>query len=177
MLIIETNATDVEGNECGGIFEQSEMYGVKVVSKVIEDDITLQRVLVEHGKFDYIYLSAHGSPDFVKIGNTTLRWEIFADILCSTECMNDDCFLLLSCCQSGLRTVASKMFSICGNIKNIVGPKRSLNSADMHISFGLFLYNIEVRKMDPIVACEKIKLATDLRFSCYERDEYYNDDL
>ena len=33
------------------------------------------------------------------------------------------------------------------------------------------LYNMEIRRVDPVVACEKIKLATDQRFSCYDREE------
>ncbi len=41
----------------------------------------------------------------------------------------------------------------------------------MHICFGIFLYNMEMRRVDPVVACEKIKLATDQRFSCYDREE------
>ena len=40
----------------------------------------------------------------------------------------------------------------------------------MHICFGI-LYNMEMRRVDPVVACEKIKLATDQRFSCYDREE------
>lgn len=28
-----------------------------------------------------------------------------------------------------------------------------------------------IRGVDPVVACEKIKLATDQRFSCYDRQE------
>jgi len=28
-----------------------------------------------------------------------------------------------------------------------------------------------MRRVDPVVACEKIKLATDQRFSCYDREE------
>ena len=41
----------------------------------------------------------------------------------------------------------------------------------MHICFGIFLYNMEMRRVDPVVACEKKKLATDQRFSCYDREE------
>ena len=41
----------------------------------------------------------------------------------------------------------------------------------MHICFGIFLYNMEMRRVDPVVAYEKIKLATDQRFSCYDREE------
>ena len=28
-----------------------------------------------------------------------------------------------------------------------------------------------IRCVDPVVACEKIKLATDQRFSCYDKEE------
>ena len=41
----------------------------------------------------------------------------------------------------------------------------------MHICFGIFLYNMEERNTDPVVACERIKAATDQRFSCYDRQE------
>ena len=30
---------------------------------------------------------------------------------------------------------------------------------------------MEIRGTDPVVACEKIKYATDQRFSCYDRQE------
>jgi hypothetical protein len=30
---------------------------------------------------------------------------------------------------------------------------------------------MEIRGVAPVVACEKIKLATDQRFSCYDREE------
>ena len=30
---------------------------------------------------------------------------------------------------------------------------------------------LEIRNTDPVVACEKIKCATDQRFSCYDREE------
>ena len=33
------------------------------------------------------------------------------------------------------------------------------------------LYDMEIRRVDPVVACEKIKLTTDQRFSCYDREE------
>ena len=46
---------------------------------------------------------------------------------------------------------------------------RAKSKPDMHICFGFFLYNMEIRDVDSVVACVKIKLATDLRFSCYDR--------
>ena len=67
--------------------------------------------------------------------------------------------------------VAYTLFYNCGHISYVLGPRQSLPSTDMHICFGIFLYNLEVRKIDPVVACERIKYATDQRFSCYDRQE------
>ena len=79
--------------------------------------------------------------------------------------------------------VAYDMFLTCEYICYVLGPRQSLTSADMHICFGIFLYNTEIRGLDPVAACEKIKMATDQRFSCYDREEesinlmYYSDYL
>ena len=67
--------------------------------------------------------------------------------------------------------VAYDIFLTCQQICYVLGPRQSLISADMHISFGILLSNMELRSVDPVVACEKIKLATDQRFSCYDREE------
>ncbi len=67
--------------------------------------------------------------------------------------------------------IAYEIFLTCQQINYVLGPRQSLTSADMHICFGIFLYNMEMRRVDPVVACEKIKLATDQRFSCYDREE------
>jgi hypothetical protein len=85
--------------------------------------------------------------------------------------MNEDSILMLSCCRGGLMEVAYDIFLTCQQICYVLGPRQSLTSADMHICFGIFLYNMEMRRVDPVVACEKIKLATDQRFSCYDREE------
>jgi len=45
----------------------------------------------------------------------------------------------------------------------------------MLIGFNILLYNLEHRGVDPIVACEKIKLGTDIRFVCFDRLETESD--
>lgn len=66
--------------------------------------------------------------------------------------------------------VAYILFTIA-LVSYVLGPRQSLSSADMHICFCIILYNMEKRNTDPVVACEKIKCATDQRFSCYDREE------
>lgn len=100
-----------------------------------------------------------------------LSWMDFASLLCSSSCMNDDCILMLSCCRDGLMQVEYTLFDYSTHISYVLEPRQSILSADMHICFGVFLYNVEIRKTDPVVACERIKCATGQRFSCYDRLE------
>jgi len=95
----------------------------------------------------------------------------FGSILCNAECMEENCVVMLSCCRGGLNQVAYDLFYHCSKITYIVGPRQSLCSHDMLISFNILLFNLEYRFVDPIVACEKIKLATDIRFICFDRLE------
>ena len=86
-------------------------------------------------------------------------------------CMKPDCIIMLSCCRGGLNQVAFDLFYCCTKISYIVGPRQSLTSDEMLISFNVLLYNLEHRNVDPIIACEKIKAATDLRFFCFDKLE------
>ena len=129
--------------------------------------ILILKVLYSHGLFDYIYLSAHGNAEGFASEDekVNMSWQKLAMLLCQSKCMNEDSILMLSCCRGGLMEVAYGIFLTCQQICYVLGPRQSLTSADMHICFGIFLYNM------PVVACEKIKLATDQRFSCYDRQE------
>ena len=173
MLVLKACGSSDEPQECKSIREQAAMYGIKCVCKNILDNGSISNTLSSNGSFDYIYLSAHGCAEGFgsENGRVDMNWEEFSQKLCENQVMNEDCILMLSCCRGGLMQVAYKLFNGCEQISYVLGPRQSLASADMHICFGIFLYNMEVRYTDPIVACEKIKLATDQRFSCYDRQE------
>ena len=173
ILIIKVCGNADEPHECNSVCEQALLYGIDVVDTCVKNNQELVAILASNGQFDYIYLSAHGNSDGFgsEDNNVNVTWENFAMLLCDNSCMNEDSILMLSCCRGGLMEVAYNMFLTCQNISYVLGPRQSLTSADMHICFGIFLYNIEIRNVDPIIACEKIKLATDQRFSCYDREE------
>ena len=173
IFILEACGSVDEPHECQGLCEQAALYGMETVCKSVRDNGELDSVLASNGEFDYIYLSAHGCSDSFgsEDGQVEMKWSDFAVILCDNHCMKEDSVLMLSCCRGGLMQVAYSMFSVCDQISYVLGPRQSLTSADMHICFGIFLYSLEVRGVDPVVACEKIKLATDQRFSCYDRQE------
>ncbi len=134
-------------------------------------------------KFDYIYLAAHGNDK--QFGDTDnsfiLKWEYLGQILCSADCINEDCIFLLYCCRGGLNQVAYRLFSSCQQIQYICGARQKMTNIDLTIGFNVFLYNIECRHIDPILAAEKATIATENRFKCFDRLEvesepiyYYN---
>jgi len=176
ILILEACGNSGETAECKGIATQAELYGIEVISKCVKDNNDLISTLELNGSFDYMYLSSHGNLDGFgnESGSVDMKWSDFAVNLCTYGCMEDDCILMLSCCRGGLNSVAATFFSTCDQVAYVVGPRQSLTSASMHISFGIFLYNVELRALDPIVACEKIKLATDMRFTCYDKEEWFS---
>lgn len=173
ILILKACGSSDEPHECNGICEHAQLYGIEPVCKCVRNNEDLGTILSSNGQFDYIYLSAHGNLDGFasEDGLVDMSWQRLAMLLCQTKTMNEDSILMLSCCRGALMEVAYKIFTTCLQICYVLGPRQSLTSADMHICFGIFLYNIERRGVDPVVACEKIKMATDQRFSCYDREE------
>lgn len=171
ILVLKACGISEEIHESIGICAQAQLYGIKAVCKCVRDNEELEKILYSNGLFDYIYLSAHGcSEGFASEDEkVNMSWKRLAMLLCNSKCMNEDSILMLSCCRGGLMEVAYDIFLTCMQICYVLGPRQSLTSADMHICFGIFLYNMEIRGVDPVVACKKIKLATDQRFSCYDR--------
>lgn len=173
ILILKACGSVDEPHECNGICEQAQLYGIECVCKCISNNDDLDSILSSNGRFDYIYLSAHGNSEGFasEDENTKMSWGMLSMLLCTHNSMNEDSILMLSCCRGGLMEVAYSIFHNCSRICYVLGPRQSLTSADMQICFGIFLYNLEIRGVDPVVACERIKLSTDQRFSCYDREE------
>jgi hypothetical protein len=173
MLLIKACGVKGEDQECKNIYTQAEMYGI--TTSVIEPQSVsdLKKSLKGGIKYDYIYLSSHGSADGLcnHTNSIKLTWLDFGLMLCESACMKENCILMLSCCRGGLNQVAYDLIYCCENISYVVGPRQSLPADDMLISFNIFLYNVRHRGLDPIVACEKIKAGTDIRFVCFDRLE------
>lgn len=133
----------------------------------------LYDVLRQNGDYDFIYLSSHGNSEGFGSEDRTIdySWSDFGALLCDSMCMREDCIIMLSCCRGGLHQVAYSLFYNCRSISYIVGPRQSLFSHDMLISFSILLYNLEHRGVDPVIACDKIRHATDIRFICFDRLE------
>ncbi len=173
ILILRACGIAGETKECDNIKSQSELYDLEVHDFCPTTNKELFEILNKGITYDYIYLSSHGSES--GFGNEAetldILWFDFGVELCSSMCMKEDCIVMLSCCRGGLNQVAYDLFYCCTKIAYIVGPRQSLYPHDMLISFNILLYNLEHRNVDPIVACEKIKQGTDIRFICFDRLE------
>lgn len=173
ILILRACGINDEKQECDNIKSQSELYGLAVDDYCPKTNNELNEILEKGNKYDYIYLSSHGNSEGFGNETSTINytWFEFGGTLCSSMCMKLDCIIMLSCCRGGLNQVAYDLFLCCPKIAYIVGPRQSLFPHDMLISFNILLYNLEHRNVDPIIACEKIKEATDIRFICFDRME------
>lgn len=173
MLIIKACGVQDEERECRIIQEQAEMYGINTKTITPSTADQLREALNSGETYDYIYLSCHGNEEGICNGSGTmdLEWHEFGTLLCETACMNESAILMLSCCRGGLNQVAYDLFWSCEQISYVVGPRRSLASRDMHACYSLLLYLMVEKDLDPVVACEKIKLSTDIRFFFSDRLE------
>lgn len=172
-LIIRACGHADEDAECENIKSIFKMYGITAIDICPKTNSELEDKLNNLTNLDYIYLSSHGNEQcFGNEDNSVIvDWSKFGSMLCNSSCMNEECIILLSCCRGGLNHVAYNLFYHCLKIAYVVGPRQSLCSHDMLISFSILLYNYEYKRIDPIVACEKVKKATDLRFFCFDRLE------
>jgi len=173
ILILRACGIKGEAEECNGISNQAKLYDLEVFDYCPKDNVEVSNCLENEVQYDYIYLSSHGNDEgfMSEDGNVNYSWKDFGEMLCDTNCMKEGCIVMLSCCRGGLNQVAYTLFSFCSKIDYIVGPRQSLCAHDMLISFNVLLYNLERRYVDPIVACSKILLSTDIRFICFDRLE------
>jgi hypothetical protein len=176
ILILRACGSEGEQEECDIIKSQSKLYGFDVDDRCLKTNNELKAILQPKPKplYDFIYLSSHGNS--YGFGNNKRNgiycsWDDFGSLLCNAACMKDDCKVLLSCCRGGLDKVAYTLFYHCGQISYIVGPRQDLLPLEMAISYNILLFNLKHRGIDPIVACEKIKAVTDIRFICFDRLE------
>lgn len=173
ILILRACGHSDESNECSAILTQAKLYGMLVDDGCPKSNQEVVALLNTGQKYDYIYLSSHGNSAGFNSTDSAIEfsWIDFAVEICNSECLNEHCVVMLSCCRGGLNEVAYTLFDTCDKIDYIIGPRQSLSSADMLIAFNIFLFNLENRNVDPITACEKIKSGADLRFKSFDREE------
>lgn len=178
MLIIQACGTKEEKEECKIVRTQASSYGIttKLIAPKTKEE--LEDGLDSDEPYDYIYVSSHGNEDSLCSDSKSLSvcWLEFGLMLCESGALGDNTVIMLSCCRGGLNQVAYGLFHSCPGIQYVVGPRAKLGSSDMQICYSLLLYMMVQKDLDPVVACEKIRLATDIRFYFSDRLEVETED-
>ena len=173
MLIIKACGGKDEAKECKIIETQAAFYGIttKIIAPKTKEE--LKAMLLTDQPYDYIYVSTHGNDEGMCNEDNSLdvNWIEFGLMLCENLTLSHRSILMLSCCRGGLNQVAYDLFNSCPDISYVVGPRRSLIAEEMQICYCLLLFLMVQKDVDPVVACEKIKAATDIRFFFSDRLE------
>ncbi len=181
-ILIIRASKDIPVEAVTDIYCHASHYNIGVESFDVNSEEELEKALNQNIKYDYIYVAAHGNDLCLGENNGYfLSWNDLGAKLCKADCLNDDAILMLYCCRGGLNQVAYKLFASCPNIQYVCGARQNMKSIDLIIGFNVFLYNIECRNIDPILAADKATLATENRFKYFDRLEvesepmyYYN---
>ena len=170
LLIIKASG-DISESELQNIVSQVELYGIETDKYEVSTKQELKDALNNGNKYDYIYLATHGcDTSFGNVSGTLdVTWIKFAAMICSSECNKEGSVFLHSCCRGGLNQVAWQMFNCCNHIEFVCGPRNNITPVDLITAFNLFLFHVEVRNLDPVVAADKVRDAVDVRLVCYDR--------
>lgn len=180
-LLLIRVTPDIQDLSVFNMFSMAEHFGIKVEHKDIKTKDNLDKVLSSGQKYDYIYFAGHGNK-FCLTDNCsiTLSWDEIGLSICNSECLNENAIIMLCCCKGGLSDVSFSLIAACNNIQYVCGAKQDVNIIDLMVGFNTFLYNVEKRNIDPVLAAEKSTAATEIRFQCHSRDDvefnpmYYN---
>lgn len=170
-LLILVASEDINESEVKNIESQINLYGIDSDRFDVSSKKELNDALYNGNKYDFIYLATHGcDTNFGNISGTlNVTWIEFAALVCMSECNKEGTVFMHSCCRGGLNQVAWQMFKCCNHIEFVCGPRNNITPVDLITAFNLFLFHIEVRHLDPVVAAEKVREAIDVRLVCYDR--------
>lgn len=172
-ILILKASEDIESAEISNISSQIEMYGIESDIYTVSSYSELYGVLFRDISYDYIYLASHGCETHWGnvSGTVEITWMQFASLVCASSVAKPGTIFLHSCCRGGISQVAWQMFACCPSIEFVCGPRHNISPVDLITSFNLFLYNVEVRQIDPVRSAEKVLIATDIRLLCSDRVE------
>ena len=168
-LLVIRITVDIPDESVAELYYHAKHYGINPTLRDVSNLDELKLALSE-GKYDYIYFAGHGNETCFSDNHLfTSSWSEIGIIICETDCLADNSIIMLYCCKGGINTVAFQLIAECNNISYVCGAKQNMKSIDLIIGFNVFMYNIESRRIDPVIAANKSTAATDIRFECFDR--------
>jgi hypothetical protein len=181
-LLVLRASTDIPDRAIYNIFCHAEDYDINAMHKDVKTIDELIETINNGEKYDYLYFAAHGSDvGFGDNNSFILSWEQIGALICESNCLNKNAIIMLYCCRGGLNQVAYQLIAACPNVQYVCGARQDMTNIDLTIGFSVFMYNIECRNIDPVLAAKRATKATEIRFQCFDRLEveaepmyYYN---
>lgn len=161
--------SDVKKESIIDIYCHGKSYGIDVLPVAVNNIEDFKSAL-RGKKLDYLFLAGHANEECFS-DNKVFResWSEIGKIICSLECLNNDSIIMLYCCKGGMVKVAYTLFAECPNIRYVLGAKQIITAIQLTVGFNVFMYHVEYRKTDPVLAARKSTDATDIRFECFDR--------
>ncbi len=170
-LLVVRVTPDIHDASVAEIYYHAQHYNINPSHIDISTIDELEQKLTGR-KIDYLYFAGHGSETCFTDNNSFISsWEDIGNVVCRTNCLNPDSIVLLYCCKGGLNTVAYRLIAECDQISYVCGAKQNMRSIDLIIGFNVFIYNIEARNIDPVLAADKATAATEIRFECFDKTD------
>ena len=180
-LLVIRVSEDISDSAILDIYCHAKQYNISASHIEVKNLIELSEKL-KGNKYDYVYFAGHGNGTcFGDMKTFLASWGEIGAVVCSTDCLNDGAIIMLYCCKGGLNIVTYQLMAACPKIEYVCGAKQNMKNIDLIIGFNVFMYNIEIRNIDPVLAAQKATLSTEIRFECFDRTEveasplyYYN---
>jgi hypothetical protein len=168
-VLILNITSDVKKENIVDIYCHGQSYNMKVAHETVNNIDEFQNAL-RGKKLDYLFLAGHANEECFANNNFFHQsWAEIGNIICTAECLNKDSILMLYCCKGGMVNVAYTLFAECPNIRYVLGAKQNMYPIQLTVGFNVFMYHVEHRKTDPVLAARKATDATDIRFECFDR--------
>lgn len=130
-----------------------------------------QRIDGLSGPWSYVYVCSHGNGQ--TFGDDALNldvpWEDLSQWICLK--LDDGATFLIACCRGGFNEVAYQIFSGCGMVDVVIGPRFNAYSGDLRAGFIAYLHHVESRHNDPTAAAIAATAAAGIDFKMYDRLE------
>lgn len=151
------------------VYCHGKSYNMNVSHKTVHNIDEFKNELIDKS-LDYLFLAGHANEEcFTDNKFFHQSWDGIGEIICTSNCLNDNSILMLYCCKGGMVKVAYTLFAECPNIRYVLGAKQDMYPIQLTVGFNVFMYHVEFRKTDPVLAARKATDATDIRFECFDR--------
>jgi hypothetical protein len=119
--------------------------------------------------FDYVYLVGHSNEDVFGNKKINFSWDFVAETIQNSECVTDECKLIIKSCKSIDDNIANILFTKTIKIQQVLGSTIDLENFSGYVGSMLFFYLTEWKNLEHTKATELTNTTTLNSFKSYLR--------